>query len=93
MPFRQFHNRVDEIGCFGSQDQAETLFYLILQREKAKHAVTLDRPAGEGTSASGNRSQGRISLRSAQISGRPAFMVCIFDHSPPLCLSYPCNPV
>jgi len=37
--FRQFRNRADEIGCFGSLAQAETLLYLILQREKAKHAV------------------------------------------------------
>jgi hypothetical protein len=37
--FREFRSRADEIGCFGSQAQAETLFYLILQREKAKHAV------------------------------------------------------
>ena len=38
--FREFRSRTDEIGCFASQGQAETLFYLILQREKAKHAVT-----------------------------------------------------
>ncbi|MCP4685768.1 MAG: hypothetical protein GY867_10040 [bacterium] len=37
--FREFGSRADEIGCFGSQAQAETLFYLILEREKAKHAV------------------------------------------------------
>jgi len=37
--FREFRTRADEIGCFGSQAQAETLFYLILEREKAKHAV------------------------------------------------------
>ncbi len=37
--FREFRSRTDEIGCFASQAQAETLFYLILQREKAKHAV------------------------------------------------------
>jgi transposase-like protein len=37
--FREFGSRADEVGCFGSQPQAETLFYLILQREKAKHAV------------------------------------------------------
>lgn len=37
--FREFRSRTDEIGCFGSQAQAETLFYLILKREKAKHAV------------------------------------------------------
>jgi transposase-like protein len=37
--FREFRSRADEIGCFGSQTQAEMLFYLILQREKAKHAV------------------------------------------------------
>jgi transposase-like protein len=37
--FREFRSRTDEIGCFGSQAQVETLFYLILQREKAKHAV------------------------------------------------------
>jgi transposase-like protein len=37
--FREFRSRTDEIGCFASQGQAETLFYLILQREKAKHAV------------------------------------------------------
>ena len=37
--FREFRSRSDEIGCFASQAQAETLFYLILQREKAKHAV------------------------------------------------------
>jgi putative transposase len=37
--FREFRCRADEIGCFGSQAQTETLFYLILQREKAKHAV------------------------------------------------------
>jgi putative transposase len=37
--FREFRSRADEIGCFGSQAQAETLFYLILQREKAKHAL------------------------------------------------------
>jgi putative transposase len=37
--FREFRSRADEIGCFGSQAQAETLFYLILQRDKAKHAV------------------------------------------------------
>jgi transposase-like protein len=36
--FREFRSRADEFGCFGSQAQAETLFYLILQREKAKHA-------------------------------------------------------
>ena len=38
--FREFRSRTDEIGCFASQAQTETLFYLILQREKAKHAVT-----------------------------------------------------
>lgn len=38
--FREFRNRADEIGCFGSQAQAETLFYLVMKREKAKHAVT-----------------------------------------------------
>jgi len=37
--FREFGSRGDEIGCFGSQAQAETLFYLILEREKAKHTV------------------------------------------------------
>lgn len=37
--FREFGSRADEIGCFGSQAQAETLFYLILEREKAKHTV------------------------------------------------------
>jgi transposase-like protein len=37
--FREFRSRADEVGCFGSQAQAETLFYLVLQREKAKHAV------------------------------------------------------
>jgi transposase-like protein len=37
--FREFRSRSDEIGRFASQAQAETLFYLILQREKAKHAV------------------------------------------------------
>lgn len=37
--FREFGARADEIGCFGSQGQAETLFYLILEREKAKRAV------------------------------------------------------
>lgn len=37
--FREFRTRAGEIGCFGSLTQAETLFYLILQREKAKHAV------------------------------------------------------
>jgi transposase-like protein len=37
--FREFRSRADEIGCFGSQAQAETLFYLILKREKAKHSV------------------------------------------------------
>jgi transposase-like protein len=37
--FREFRSRTDEIGCFASQAQAETLFYMILQREKAKHAV------------------------------------------------------
>ena len=37
--FREFGSRADEIGCFGSQAQAETLFYLILEREKAKHAM------------------------------------------------------
>jgi len=37
--FREFRSRADEMGCFGSQTQAETLFYLILQREVAKHAV------------------------------------------------------
>jgi len=37
--FREFRSRADEIGCFGSQAQAETSFYSILQREKAKHAV------------------------------------------------------
>jgi len=37
--FREFRSRADEIGSFGSQAQAETLFYMILQREKAKHAV------------------------------------------------------
>ena len=39
--FREFGSRVGEIGCFGSQAQAETLFYLILEREKAKHAVVV----------------------------------------------------
>jgi transposase-like protein len=38
--FREFRTRTDEIGCFGSLAQTETLFYLILEREKAKHAVT-----------------------------------------------------
>jgi transposase-like protein len=38
--FREFRSRADEIGCFGSQAQANTLFYLVMQREKAKHAVT-----------------------------------------------------
>jgi hypothetical protein len=37
--FREFRSRAEEIGCFGSQAQAETLFYLVLQRERAKHAV------------------------------------------------------
>jgi transposase-like protein len=37
--FREFRSRADEIGCFGSQAQAETLFYLVLKREMAKHAV------------------------------------------------------
>jgi len=37
--FREFGDRADEIGCFGSQGQAEALFYLILEREKAKRAV------------------------------------------------------
>jgi len=37
--FREFRSRADEIDCFGSPAQAETLFYLILQRGKAKHAV------------------------------------------------------
>jgi len=37
--FREFRSRADEIGYFGSQAQAETLFYSILQREKAKHTV------------------------------------------------------
>ncbi len=37
--FREFRSRTDEIGCFGSQSLAETWFYLILKREKAKHAV------------------------------------------------------
>jgi transposase-like protein len=37
--FREFLSRSDDIGRFASQAQAETLFYLILQREKAKHAV------------------------------------------------------
>ncbi len=37
--FREFRSRADEIGCFGSQAQAETLFYLVLQREKAKHTM------------------------------------------------------
>jgi len=37
--FREFRSRADEIGCFGSQAQAETLFYLVLRREKAKHAI------------------------------------------------------
>ncbi len=37
--FREFRNRADEIGCFGSQAQAETLFYLVMKREKAKHAL------------------------------------------------------
>ena len=41
--FREFRSRADEIGCFGSQPQAETLLCkrsdVILQREKAKHAV------------------------------------------------------
>ena len=37
--FRVFRSRADEIGCFGSQAQAETLFYLILRRDKARHAV------------------------------------------------------
>jgi putative transposase len=37
--FREFGSRADEVGCFGSQPQAETLFYLIVQREKAKRAV------------------------------------------------------
>jgi putative transposase len=38
--FREFRSRADEIGCFGSQAQAEMLFYLISKREKAKRAVT-----------------------------------------------------
>lgn len=38
--FREFRSRADEIGCFGSQAQAETLFYLIARRDKAKHALT-----------------------------------------------------
>jgi transposase-like protein len=41
--FREFRSRAGEIGCFGSQPQAETLLCkqsgVILQREKAKHAV------------------------------------------------------
>jgi putative transposase len=37
--FREFRRRADELGCFGSPAQAETLLYLIMQREKAKHAV------------------------------------------------------
>jgi transposase-like protein len=37
--FREFRSRTDEIGCFGSQSLAETWFYMILKREKAKHAV------------------------------------------------------
>jgi hypothetical protein len=37
--FREFRSRADEIGCFGSQAHAEALFYLILQREKAKYTV------------------------------------------------------
>ncbi|MCP4604851.1 MAG: transposase [Proteobacteria bacterium] len=37
--FREFRGRTGEIGCFASKAQAETLFYLILQREKAKHAA------------------------------------------------------
>ena len=37
--FREFRRRADELGCFGSPAQAETLLYLIMQREKAKHTV------------------------------------------------------
>jgi transposase-like protein len=37
--FREFRGRANEMGCFGSQAQAETLFYLVLQRDKAKRAT------------------------------------------------------
>jgi transposase-like protein len=37
--FREFRERTNEIGCFGSQAQVETLFYLVLQRDKAKRAT------------------------------------------------------
>ena len=34
--FREFKQSSNEVGCFGSQKQAEVLFYLIVRREKAK---------------------------------------------------------
>jgi putative transposase len=37
--FREFRARADGVGCFGSQAQAETLFYLIMRRERAKYAI------------------------------------------------------
>jgi len=37
--FREFRSRADEIGCFGSLSQAQTVFYLIARREKAKRGI------------------------------------------------------
>jgi len=37
--FREFRSRADEIGCFGSLSQAQTIFYLIARREKAKRGI------------------------------------------------------
>ncbi len=37
--FREFKQKSNEVGCFGSQKQAEALFYLIVRREKAKRVT------------------------------------------------------
>jgi len=37
--FREFRSRADEIGCFGSLSQVQTVFYLIARREKAKRGI------------------------------------------------------
>lgn len=38
--FREFRNKADEIGAFPNEDSCLTLFFLVVQREHAKH----DRP-------------------------------------------------
>ena len=35
--FREFRHRADEIGAFPNQDSCLTVFFLILQRDQAKH--------------------------------------------------------